>query len=151
MSNNAFSQLDFRKWFDRMQPQTIAIATWLLYIDGVFNLLAYLDQQDIYGAWRWRGGLMSVIALLFVLAFPIGGFLMANGKKLGWYIALGAGFSPFILRALWRLLENDRLTSGLSIRDVVIGTSFLNFMFEAVLPALLLHNMSRNYVKIWLR
>jgi hypothetical protein len=149
MSNSAFSQLDFRKWFDRMQPQTVAIATWLLYIDGVFNFLHYLDKNEVYvyGAWRWNGGPMSLVALLAALAFPIGGFLIANGKKLGWYIALVAAFSPFFLRIMWRLLENDMM----SVKDIVIGSTFVNFMFEAALPALLLHPMSRSYVKTWLR
>jgi predicted ferric reductase len=147
MSNSAFSQLDFRKWFDRMQPQTVAIATWLLYIDGVFNFLHYLDKNEVYGAWRWNGGPMSLVALLAALAFPIGGFLIANGKKFGWYIALVAAFSPFFLRIMWRLLENDMMT----VKDIVIGSTFVNFMFEAALPALLLHPMSRSYVKTWLR
>ena len=152
MSNSAFSQLDFRKWFDRMQPQTVAIATWLLYIDGVFNFLHYLDKNEafkneVYGAWHLNGGPMSLVALLSVLAFPIGGFLVANGKKMGWYIALIAAFSPFFLRLFGRLLENDMMT----IKDIVIGSTFVNFMFEAALPALLLHPMSRSYVKTWLR
>jgi hypothetical protein len=157
MSNSAFSQLDFRKWFDRMQPQTIAIASWLLYLDGLFSLLNYLDYRDIYGAWRANGGPISFLALFFVLAFPVGAFLMANGKRLGWYISLVAAFSPFILRAMWKLFSNDVLlsidflASQWTIRDIIFGTSFISFMFEAVLPALLLHTMSRNYVKIWLR
>lgn len=151
MANSAFSQLDFRKWFDRMQPQTVAIATWLLYIDGAFNFLHYLDKNEVYGAWRWNGGIMAVVAFLFVLAFPIGGFLLANGKKMGWYVALAAAFSPFVLRLLWKVLENDLWASQMSVKTIVIGSTYVNFMFEAALAALLLHPMSRNYVKTWLR
>ena len=153
MSNSAFSQLDFRKWFDRMQPQTIAIATWLLYIDGVFSFINYLDKStgDIYGFWRFYGGPMSLVALVFVLAFPAGGFLIANGKKLGWYVALLAAFSPFILRLCWKFIGSDIWASQVTLRDIIIGSSLVNFMFEAALPALLIHPMSRNYVKNWLR
>lgn len=153
MSNNAFSQLDFRKWFDRMQPQTVAIATWLLYIDGVFSFLNYLDKStgDIYGFWGFYGGPMSLVSLLFVFTFPAGGFLIANGKKLGWYVALVAAFSPFILRLCLKLIGSDFWSSQLSLKDIIIGSSFVNFMFEAALPALLLHPMSRNYAKSWLR
>lgn len=148
MSNSAFSQLDFRKWFDRMQPQTVAIATWLLYFDGVFNLLHYLDRNEIYGYWRAVGGPVSILALISVLCFPAGGFLMANGKKLGWMIAVGASFSPFLLRLIWKI---DSPYPGITVQDVIVGSSYVNFMFEAALCALLLHTMTRNYVKTWLR
>ena len=148
MSNSAFSQLDFRKWFDRMQPQTVAFATWLLYFDGVFNLLHFLDGNEIYGYWRERGGLYSILSLFFVLCFPAGGLLMANGKKVGWILALIASFSPVALRVL---LKFDSPFTGISTQDMIIGSSYVNFMFEAALCALLLHTMTRNYVKTWLR
>jgi hypothetical protein len=37
------SEINFKKWFDRMQPQTLQIATWLLYFDGFFALVDLLD------------------------------------------------------------------------------------------------------------
>ena len=125
----------------------------MLYIDGVFSFLNYLDKStgDIYGFWRYYGGLMSLVALVFVFAYPAGGFLIANGKKLGWYVALVAAFSPFILRLCLKFIGSDFLSSQVTVRDIVIGSSFVNFMFEAALPALLIHPMSRNYVKNWLR
>jgi hypothetical protein len=49
MFKNAFSNLEPKKWFDRMQPQTIAIATWLLYFEGGFTFLYWLDGADIHG------------------------------------------------------------------------------------------------------
>jgi hypothetical protein len=73
---------------------------------------------------------------------------MANGKKLGWFVALAASFSPFLLRVLWRIDNPDR---GITVQDIIIGSSYINFMFEAALCALLLHTMTRNYVKVWLR
>jgi len=36
------SQLDPKRWFDRMFPQTLQIATWLLYLNGFFALLAWI-------------------------------------------------------------------------------------------------------------
>ena len=148
MARNDFSHLDFRKWFDGMQPQTVSIATWLLYIDGAFNFLHFLDRNDIYGYWRTVGGPGAIVAFLFVLCFPAGGFLMANGKKLGWFIAIAAAFSPFFLRILWRI---DNPFPGITVQDVLFGSSYINFMFEAALCALLLHTMTRTYVKTWLR
>jgi hypothetical protein len=148
MARNDFSQLDFRKWFDRMQPQTVSIATMLLYLDGVFNFLYFLDMRDTYGYWCVAGGPIAILAFLLVLCFPFGGFLMANGKKLGWYAALTASFSPFLLRALE---VTDDSFPGVSFQYIVFGSSYFNFMFEAALCALLLHTMTRNYVKVWLR
>jgi hypothetical protein len=119
-----------------------------LYIDGVFNFLHFLDQRDVFGYWQVVGGPIAILAFLLVLCFPAGGFLMANGKKLGWFVALAASFSPFLLRVLWRIDNPDR---GITVQDIIIGSSYINFMFEAALCALLLHTMTRNYVKVWLR
>ncbi len=147
MLQNAFKDLDARKWFDRMQPQTVSIATILLYIDGVFALLRFLDRTDVEGYMRVYGGLHAVIAFGFILCFPLGGFLMANGKLLGWYVSLLAAFSPFILRAIYKL----SLADFWGWRDVIVGSSYVNLMFEIALCALLLHSMSQDYVKRWLR
>jgi hypothetical protein len=107
-----------------------------------------LDKRDIFGYWRVVGGPIAILAFLLVLCFPAGGFLMANGKKLGWFLALAASASPFVLRILWKI---DNPYPGITIQDVIIGSSYINFMFEAALCALLLHTMTRNYVKVWLR
>ena len=134
MFKKAFTGLDRKKWFDRMQPQTIAIATWL-------------DGADIHGFWKQRGGIGALPAVISIVMFPLAGFLMANGKRFGWFVGIGASFSPFVLRALWKLDAETIWTW----QDVVIGRSFVNFAFEAALCALLLHPMSRSYAKTWLR
>lgn len=120
---------------------------FLLYLDGVFGLLRYLDGADVEGAWRRHGGLGALVALAAILLFPAGGFLMANGKLLGWYVAVAASFSPFILRLGWRLFVND----AFPLRTVVFGTSYVSFAFEAALCALLLHPMSREHARRWFR
>lgn len=147
MLSNAFTGLDGRRWFDRMFPQTLSIGLMLLYVNGAFGLLYLLDGNDIVGAWRLRGGAGAILALVSIIAFPLGGFLMANGKLLGWYVGIGASFSPLVLRLLWKFTVYD----GLSWRVVVIGDSYVNFAFEAALCALLLHPMSRAHVARWLR
>lgn len=72
---------------------------------------------------------------------------MANGKLFGWYLSLIAAFSPFILRAIFKLT----LADFVSWKDVIVGNSYVNLMFEVALCALLLHSMTQNYVKQWLR
>lgn len=130
-----------------MFPQTLGMAVWLLYLNGFFGLVAYLDKTGIEGAWRFRGGIGSLVAFLAILTFPLGGFLMANGKLLGWYTAIVASFSPFALRLAWKLFVYD----GTSVRAVVIGDSYFSFAFEAALCALLLHRMTREHAQRWFK
>ena len=145
MFSYAFSDLDTRKWIDRMHPQTLAIATWLLYFDAVFALLGFIDRNNEFGLLRTMGGLHVLFALAAIALFPLSGFLMANGKLLGWYVAVAASFSPFASRLLIAL-EYDA-----SLRFILTGGRTLNFLFEAALIALLLHGMTRSYVRTWLR
>ena len=145
MFSHAFSDLDTRKWIDRMHPQTLAIATFLLYIDAVFALLGFIDRNNEFGLLRTMGGIYVLFALAAIVSFPLGGFLMANGKLLGWYVAVGASFTPFISRLLIAM-EYDA-----SLRFILTGSGTLSFLFEAALVALLLHGMTRSYVRTWLR
>ncbi|MFM8626682.1 MAG: hypothetical protein ACKOCC_07015 [Actinomycetota bacterium] len=147
MFRRALDGLDARRWFDRMWPQTLAIAVWLLYIDGVFNLLAILDRRDIWGMWRVEGGPGALVAFVALLAYPAGGFLMANGKLLGWWVALGAAVAPWILRIWWKV----GVWPEVSLEWVIVGGSYVNLMFEAALVALLVHPMSRNHARTWFR
>jgi hypothetical protein len=147
MLQNAFRDLEPRKWFDRMHPQTLSIATFLLYIDGVFALLRFLDRNDIEGYLRMDGGIFALVTFALIVCYPLGGFLMANGKLLGWYVAIVASFSPFLMRAIFKV----DLADFYPWRDVVTGGSLVNLMFEVALCALLLHPMSRTYVQRWLR
>jgi hypothetical protein len=57
-----------QRFFDPSQPQTLQIATILLYIEGVFSFLA--------------------IALLFAAGYGAAGYGVANGKKWGYGLAL---------------------------------------------------------------
>jgi hypothetical protein len=58
-----------QRFFDPSQPQTLQIATLLLYLDAAFALLG--------------------LALLFAVAYGAAGYGMANGKKWGYGLALG--------------------------------------------------------------
>jgi len=57
-----------QRFFDPSQPQTLQIATLLLYIEGVFAFLG--------------------LALLFAVGYGAAGYGMANGKKWGYLLAL---------------------------------------------------------------
>ena len=146
MLSFAFKNLDPKKWFDRMHPQTLAIAMFLLYIDGAFAVVTLLDKTGDIGFLRRLGGLNLLFALCMVVAYIGGAFLMANGKRLGWIIAVAASFSPFIARQLITLSTNYEDTTW-----VLTGGDTIGFLFDAALVALLLHSMTQQYVKRWLR
>jgi hypothetical protein len=137
--------LDPRKWFDRMQPQTMQIATWLLYLNGFFALIGFMDKSDAIGFARVdKGALGSLIGLVVVASFIAGGYLMANDRKIGYRLALVAAFSPFALR-IWILWSYP----GFSAIDKVTGNDTIGFIFEAALCALLLHPQSREHQRLW--
>ena len=111
-----------QRFFDPSQPQTLQIATILLYMEAVFAFL-----------------LMSAIRapLVFAAAYAGAGYGMANGKKWGYALAL-------VVAAL-RLVD---LLVGHSV-DVVIRLQTIDLMFSIALLALVLHPQSRQYQKIW--
>jgi hypothetical protein len=141
------SGIDPRRWFDRGLPQTLQIALWLLYVNGAFTLAYLLDQRDYVGALRSTTAFGFLWGLVIVAAHAGGGFLMANGRRLGHLLAILAAFSPFLLRwwVLWQLPAPVRIT------DVVTGRDTLSFLFEIALVALVLHPQSREHVRRWMR
>jgi hypothetical protein len=136
--------LDARKWFDRMQPQTLQIATWLLYLNGFFAVVGFLGSEDWIGFARLSKGIPGSIAGLAVIScFILGGFLMANDRRLGYRLALIGAFSPFVLR-LWVLWNVP-----VSTFDKITGNNFISFIFDVALCALLLHPQSREHQRLW--
>ncbi len=138
--------LDTRRWFDRSQPQTLQIATWLLYINAFFALVDLIDESGWLGVARiTKGATGTVVGLLVLAAYIGGGFLMANERKLGYYVALFAAFSPFLLR-FWLLSETNA-----GAWDKLTGGRLISFIFEVALCALLLHPQSRDHQRIWFK
>jgi hypothetical protein len=111
-----------QRFFDPSQPQTLQIATLLLYLDAVFAVLAF-----------------NSISFLFAGAYGGAGYGMANGKKWGY----GLGIGVAVLRLALLLI-------GQSL-DVVLRLHTIELMFAVALLALLLHPQSREYQKIWFR
>jgi len=135
--------LDRRKWLDRMQPQTLQIATWLLYINGFFALVELVDGGGVLHYFRVRYAFGFIIGLAIVAAYVLGGFLMANERKLGWRVAVGAAASPFVLT----FIAYSQI--GASLRFRIFGASLVSFAFDVAVLALLLHPQSREHQRIW--
>lgn len=138
-------RIDFKRWFDRVQPQTLQIATWLLYINGVFLVLGFLDTSNEIGLVRNTSAVGFVLAAVAAFSHPLGAFLMANGRRLGYWLAIIATLSPFAMRVF---LE---IKFGYVHKiDVVLGGDFVGGAFDIALVALVLHPMSQKYARIWL-
>lgn len=150
MFKNSITGLDGRKWFDRMLPQTLAIATWLLYIDGAFAILNLIDKRNELGVLRYSGGLYSLFALVACLSYIAGGFLMANGKRLGWYVSIFAAVSPVLCRFL-AASQLSGIGYEMTLRSQLMGADTIGFLFEAALFVLLVHPMSRSHALRWFR
>jgi hypothetical protein len=113
------------RWIDQSQPQTLYMATILLYINAAFWLLDVLLGAGFLG--------------LFAIAAIFAGLGIANEKKAGYR----GGVVVAGLDVLWLL---DLFRSAPSSISIVI-----NLVFAAVLLALLLHPMSRSYQHIWFK
>jgi hypothetical protein len=120
------------KWLDRTQPQTLYMATILMYFSAALSLLfgATSFGIRIFGV----AHILPVVGLLLIAGQVGGGWGIANEKKWGYYVALVAAV----------LLLAETL-SWLS------SASFINLIFEIALVALLLHPQSREYRRIWFR
>lgn len=149
--------IDPKKWFDRMQPQTLQIATWLLYFDGFFALVSVLDKSGHLGYLRYRYSFGILLGFISVALYALGGLLMANERKIGYRISVAAAFSPIVLRfmAVRSIASDFLLNMPIKFTDYftgrVFGGSVVSSAFDIALIALLLHNQSREHQRIWYR
>lgn len=129
-----------------MAPQTLQIATMLLYLNGFFALIGFMDRSDWVGYARVdKGGVGAVVGLAVIASFILGGLLMANDRRWGWRLGLFAAFSPFLLR-FWILSD-----SRFDMWDRISGGNTISLIFDVALCALLLHPQSREHQKLWYR
>ncbi len=143
--------IDCRKWFDRMQPQTLQIASMLLYLNGFFALISVIDKTDYLGYLRTRYWFGALLALAVVGFHAFGGLLMANDRKLGYKFGVAAAFSPFVLR-YWAFSDLSNMLGGeISLYRKISGGSTTSLIFEIALCALMLHPQSRSHQRIWYR
>lgn len=136
-----------------MQPQTLQVATWLLYLNGFFALVSVFDKTGYLGYIGFRFGIGFLVGLMIVAFHIAGGFLMANDRKLGYRLAVAAAFSPFVLRSVAMADLQRNYDMPISLADFILGRplggSLLMIIFDAALVALLLHRQSRDHQRIW--
>ncbi len=135
--------LNRRKWIDRMQPQTLQIATWLLYINGFFALVELIDGGGVLHYFRQRYTFGFLLGLAVVALHVAGAFLMANERKFGWKLSVVAAVSPFVLT----FVAYTQLNAPIRYR--LFGASLMSFAFDVAVLALLLHPQSKEHQRIW--
>ena len=120
------------KWLDRTQPQTLYIATLLMYINGGLSLL-FIGTYRHVSLFGIHDGLL--LLELVLIAGQIGGGLgLANEKNWGYVLAVA--MAVVLLAATLFAFT---------------GGSLITLIFQVALVALLLHPQSREYRRIWFR
>lgn len=120
-----------RRWLNQSQPQTLVVATWLLYANAAFAVLDLLR----FGRFISLQPLLLLYFAIRIAGGIVGGMGIANDQRWGYYLGLTSALAPFVLRGL---------ISGNPFRADIITLAF-----EIALVVLLLHPMSRNYQRIW--
>lgn len=111
-----------KKFVNQFQPQTLFIATVLLYINAVFDLLSF-----------------SPLLMLAAVLLALGGYGIAN--ELRWGYSLAVAVSIFRVIVLFVVFGMDAFGFPL----------ILTLLFDGALVALLLHPESREYQRIWFK
>jgi hypothetical protein len=115
------------KFLNQFQPQTLVIGTMFCYIDAVFGFLFGVVSTSF------------LLAIITIFGLAIGGFGIANEKKWGYFLAVGAA----VLQVLMLILVAGTEVLGFPL--------ILNLFFDGALVALLLHPQSREYTRIWFK
>ena len=119
--------MESRRWVNPSQPQTLYIATILLYMSAVFGLLF--------------GALASLLGLAIAVGEVAGGYGVANERRWGYRLAVAVaalGLLPFVLFAV------DE-----GITELLDPPVLISLVFPVALFALLIHPQSREYQKVW--
>ncbi|MCU4183637.1 hypothetical protein K6U06_04645 [Acidiferrimicrobium sp. IK] len=110
------------KWLDRTQPQTLYIATMIMYINAAFDLIGGVAFS------------LFPIGAVLTIGSVAAGLGIANEKKAGYWLGVAIALLPLVLIATGRF-----------------GATIVSLLFEVALVALLLHPQSRSYQKTWFK
>ena len=116
-----------RRFLNQYQPQTLVSATMLCYLDAGFGLLFGMISTSV------------LVALITIAGLSAGGFGIANEKKWGYGVAVGAAVIQVVMLI------------AVAGSEVLGFPLIINLIFDAALVALLLHPESREYQRIWFK
>jgi hypothetical protein len=107
------------RWLDRTQPQTLYLATMIMYINAALGVFDLIGGADLY-------------VLVIVFGPVAAGWGIANQKKWGYWLGV-------VLTVLALAFTLAHFSGGLLI----------TLIFYAALLGLLLHPQSREYRRTW--
>ncbi len=124
-------------WVNPRQPQTLYIAQILMYLRGVMAILlggalGRLGSSELFGSRLLATGYL----LLLTVGLIAGAFGIANEKRWGYRLGVVAAGAALVVTLY-------ALTSGPNV--------LISLLFDVALVALLLHERSRAYQRIWFK
>ncbi|HUS62309.1 MAG TPA: hypothetical protein VMY34_08935 [Acidimicrobiales bacterium] len=134
--------METRRWINQSLPQTLSLATILLYLHGAFALLIFNDE-----VWYALALGTASPSLLNLVRLAVGGgsiaagYLIANEKRNGWHLGIVMAALPLAARLL----------GSIRIQVSPIGTDFIGLIFDIALFVLIVHPMSREHQRVWFR
>jgi uncharacterized membrane protein (DUF2068 family) len=123
--------VETRRFVNPTQPQTLYMATFLLYLSALFGVLG--------GSWLFA--VIGAPALLVYLGQAGAGYGIANEKRWGYW--LGVVTSGLVLLPFAVIVATEGL--GVLFQFAVL----FSLVFPVALFLLLVHPMSREYQRIW--
>ena len=126
------SPVQTRRFVNPSQPQTLYIATFLLYFNAVFGLLFVSSPLFFFGI---------VPGLALTVGMAAGAYGIANEKRWGYW--LGVGISGLALVPFAVYIVSNGIGSLFQIALLI------SLVFPVALFVLLVHPMSRQYQRIW--
>lgn len=128
-----------RRWINQGQPQTLQIAVFLLYVRSAFALIFGLDLTTAVLA---NSHTTFQLLRVFVIAGGVAGaYGIANEKKWGYYLGIAVAGVALL----------GRLYVGVRYHISPLSYDAVGFLFDVALAALLLHNQTREYTRIWFK
>jgi len=116
--------MEQRRWVNQTQPQTLQIAVFLLYFNGIITLLFGGLSVPLWGP-------------VIIVGSIAAGYGIANEHKWGYILGVVMALLPFAL--------------VIATRGSPFSGGLINLLFEVALVALLLHPQSRDYQRIWFK
>ena len=135
-----------RRWIDQSQPQTLVNAVILSYFSAAFGLLSFFDLLRFASL---IGMLRVAVYAAVLVGLVASGYGIANEKRAAWYL----GIVLVGAELLATLLGFLRIDSGpLSILAINLGgLGIFALLFTVARLVLLIHDQSRDYVRIWFK
>lgn len=135
-------EVQTRRWVNQSQPQTLVIATFLLYAGVVFVVLGNGPHVGPAFGSASNADLLENLGRLFVAVGGAGaGYLIAQEKRVGYYLGIAVAALPLVAK----------LVFCFRFQISPLSLDLVEWLFDIAVFALIVHTQSRNYVRLWFK